>query len=512
MESDNLNFGSPQVTDPACQRASTGEDTPVGSITGEEALSSVTPACGCAGAGHGAHDQQNQAAPQSRSDNDALSSVAPACGCRCAGASNEAHDQQNQAARPSPGGKPFRAQEAAGDHSMAGGVASSSLGQGTVGFMPGRHEPGILAANGQGAARPTSSLVYAIGRINYDFGTEARRDSFRQQMGFSVAPQPDEEGRPVYSEANPYDVKQMREYLATNPWASDKLTWTLEVGRTPILALKAEQPFGMDWGGPFEDHSLRSAPDTPQRSSEGYYPPVSRVYKLFRDALVLQANQQPLQDLELAPGLPAAQRPGTGEEIDGNHAARAVEYVSRVSIPGVLTGKTVRTFTGQLIPEVEVDARGVAMWNETLLVNKVVDTVRSRGATVAIPDLQLKMTLRTLLDKFYFQFQNLGQTSADRALNYIGTNAYTIASTVAEGILSASYVPGVDNTHAYTVDTVTVRKSSFERMDSDCHDVIVRFIDPENDRRAAVSYLFVVDVNEVIPVTVAPVYRFLGDI
>lgn len=488
METNRLNFGSPQETDLACQCARAAENTPPGSPGGE----------------------------------DGLRSVAPACGCSDAGAGNEAQGRQDPAVRPTASSEATPAQEATGGRVVSGAVASSPLSPEPVGGIPSLHESGVRAAHGHEPGNATAPLVYAIGKINFDFGTEARRDAFRQLMGFSVAPRPDEEGRPVYTEANPYDVKQMREYLSANPWAGDKLIWTLEVSRTPIYALKAEPAFGMDWGGPVEDQPLRPSSDAPQRPSEGFYPPVSRVYKLFRDAILLQTSEQPLTGP--VHGLAAAQQGAGGkpakkaqkgkEEGDTGKPAEEApqEYVSRVSIPGVLTGKTVRLFSGQTVPELEVDARGVAMWNETLLINTVVETIKARGEEVKVGDEQLRMTLRTLLDKFYNQFQNLGQTSADRALNYIGTNAYTVAQTVAEGILSASYVPGVPNTHAYTVDTVTVRKSSFERMGSDCQDVHVRFMDPENELRAKVTYVFTVDVNYVIPITLGPVNRFLGDV
>src|SRR5262249_54222840 len=51
-----------------------------------------------------------------------------------------------------------------------------------------------------------SQLVYALGRLAYDFGTEARRDSIAQHMG--------DRG----DEANPWDQRQMLDYLEKNPW------------------------------------------------------------------------------------------------------------------------------------------------------------------------------------------------------------------------------------------------------------------------------------------------------
>ena len=65
-------------------------------------------------------------------------------------------------------------------------------------------------------------LVYALGTIGYDFGTEARRDSFAQAMP---------------SGANPYAPEQMAEYIAANPYEAESLVWTLNLDATPIYAV-----------------------------------------------------------------------------------------------------------------------------------------------------------------------------------------------------------------------------------------------------------------------------------
>ena len=123
----------------------------------------------------------------------------------------------------------------------------------------------------------------------------------------------------------------------------------------------------------------------------------------------------------------------------------------------------------------------------------------------------LRQNVRALLDKVYYQFRNLGQAPGDRALNYAGTNAFQLSSTIAEGLLSGLYVPGKE-ANFYTLDTIRVAKSLYDRIDSDCWDVTVNFFDPENDRRANVTYLFTIDVSDDLPVSLAPVHRFLGGI
>lgn len=71
-------------------------------------------------------------------------------------------------------------------------------------------------------------LVYALGKLGYDFGTEARRDSFQQGM-----PRP----------ANPYDNAQMATYLGESPFEAESLIWTLNLDATPVYAIAPAGPF-----------------------------------------------------------------------------------------------------------------------------------------------------------------------------------------------------------------------------------------------------------------------------
>lgn len=353
---------------------------------------------------------------------------------------------------------------------------------------------GVRAASGCGCDGDGSNpLIYALGTVGYDFRTEAQRDGFRQQMKeFEVGR--NEDGVPIMAQPNPYDPRHLSRYLAENPWASDKLTWTLNLDRTPIYALEAEPPVGMTWE-PFsspdekkpELSQVVADPDVLAQILAGFsaHPPVSYVYKLFRDAIVGQIN-----------------------------SPTADNFVSRVSIPGRLTGRTVRLFSGQEVPLVRVAARGLHTWNEAALVNAVADAVE-RSQDTQRTDSQVitreanERNIRAFLDKIYYQFRNLGQSPADRALNYAGTNAFLFGSEIQQGFLSGEYAPG-PNTGLYTLDTISVSKSPYCRMDSDCWDVVLTFFDPVDERRARVSWLFTIDVSAELPVSIAPPHRFLG--
>ncbi|MCP5521709.1 MAG: S8 family serine peptidase [Verrucomicrobiales bacterium] len=67
-------------------------------------------------------------------------------------------------------------------------------------------------------------LVYALGQIGYDFGTEARRDSFIQQTGRNV-----------------HDSAQLLESLQQDPASAANLIWTLSLDATVVYAI---QPIG----------------------------------------------------------------------------------------------------------------------------------------------------------------------------------------------------------------------------------------------------------------------------
>ncbi len=155
-----------------------------------------------------------------------------------------------------------------------------------------------------------STLVYALGTLGYDFGTEARRDSFKQ---FMPAVEVDNTGVP----ANPYDARQMVDYLEQNPSEARSLIWTLSIELTPIYAIEPHGPFARD------------------------------VYGVLQELLAGQIQAETSED-----------------------------YVERVSIPGILTGKTVKLFSGQVVPVIEPqNTRGLYGWKVNTLVAAALRTV-----------------------------------------------------------------------------------------------------------------------------------------
>lgn len=321
-----------------------------------------------------------------------------------------------------------------------------------------------------------TSYIFAVGNIGFDFGTEARRDSFRQLMPSMVVTRPD--GSTVTLSPNPYDVNQLLDYLEgipgdpthpPHPWESTKLIWTLNLDLTPIYAIEAEIAYAEE------------------------------VYKGLRSALRGQSKP----------------------DNDDN-------FVSRVSVSGVLTNRVVRLFWGQVVPLVKAQPRGLYNWNENQLIKSIVGAVVST-AVPAVPDTADRATrdaaeqraaeyseaaataLRNFLDKVYYQLRNLGQLSSDRALNYSATNAFAAAVGIAKAMNPASHgivMPIAGKTSIYTLDSITTSKSPFCRMDSDCWDVQLTFFDPENNQRAMTVIQLTVDVSDEMPVSLAPIRFF----
>lgn len=82
------------------------------------------------------------------------------------------------------------------------------------------------------SATPTPQVrtyVYVLGQIGFDFGSEARRDSFTQ-LGI----------------ANPYDPSLLVAHHKENPSHAEHHIWTLSQEGTPVYALQPLGPFARD--------------------------------------------------------------------------------------------------------------------------------------------------------------------------------------------------------------------------------------------------------------------------
>ncbi|MBD2427277.1 PatA/PatG family cyanobactin maturation protease [Phormidium sp. FACHB-1136] len=274
----------------------------------------------------------------------------------------------------------------------------------------------------------SSQLVYALGTLGYDFGSEARRDTFKQLMP------PFDLGSGTMVPANPYDARQMVDYLASDISEARSLIWTLNIELTPVYAIEPKGPFARE------------------------------SYLALQELLAGQI--QP-------------------ESSDS--------YIERVSIPGLLTGRTIKLFSGQVVPVIEPQStRGLYGWKVNNLVNAAFAQVQAAEGDAN--EEAMRRTLDSFLNRIYYDLRNLGTTSQDRALNFAVTNAFQAASTFSQAVAE-----GME------LDSITVEKSPFCRLDSDCWDVKLKFFDPENSRRAKKIFRFTIDVSDLIPVTLGEV-------
>ncbi|MBS9395137.1 MAG: PatA/PatG family cyanobactin maturation protease [Dolichospermum sp. LBC05a] len=223
-----------------------------------------------------------------------------------------------------------------------------------------------------------SKLVYALGTIGYDFGNEARRDTFKQLM-----PAVNMDGAII--PANPYDSRQMVNYLSANPAEAKPLIWTLNQELTPIYALEPVSGFAAD------------------------------IYETL--ILMLEGQIQP-------------------ENSD--------DFVERVSIPARLTDRTVELFSGQVVPVISLtNTRGMYGWKVNSLVDAALQTVIT-GETAPAQEIAMRKALSSFLNRVYYDLQNLGQLAKDRALNFSVTNAFQAASSFSQAISTGMQLDSIE--------------------------------------------------------------------
>ena len=212
-----------------------------------------------------------------------------------------------------------------------------------------------------------SNLVYVLGTLGYDFGTEARRDTFKQLMPTITIDN-------IEVPCNPYDARQMVDYLETNLSETKSLIWTLNLELTPIYAIKPVGAFAAD------------------------------IYQVMQYMLAGQILS----------------------EDDEN-------YIERVSIPGILTDETVKLFSGQVIPVLKVNSpRGMYGWKVNTLIESALETV---SAEHEISDeARMRRSLTSFLNRVYYDLRNLGQIARDRALNFAATNAFQAVQTFSQAV------------------------------------------------------------------------------
>jgi cyanobactin maturation PatA/PatG family protease len=280
--------------------------------------------------------------------------------------------------------------------------------------------PSACACSGDNKATP--QLVYALGAIGYDFGTEARRDSIQQSMGDMYKPEVEEHLLEHLSEK-----KEKNSPRGGYLHEAQSIIWTLKIDENPIYAI---------------------------------YPAGAFAHMVYGTIIRFM-----------------------NEQIAGE--------VERISLPGTIGGN-IKLMSGQQVPVVIPDIRGMYSWNTEALTKSLTKNKRNTSQT------PVKGKLSNFLDRIYYEMRNLGQSSRDRAINFSATNAFMI-----EEIF--------ENAQQQNLDLVSIdaEKSSICRPGADCWDIKLTFFEPKKRlERAKVVYRVTIDVSDAIPVTIGRFREF----
>jgi hypothetical protein len=146
-----------------------------------------------------------------------------------------------------------------------------------------------------------------------------------------------------------------------------------------------------------------------------------------------------------------------------------------------------RLSTGQTVPIIRPEVRGMSAWTVAELVNKVTKLLSAKsGADYADPHEEIT----NFLERIYYEFRNLGISAQERALNYAATNALLFSKKLLQ-----------EAEKGFHLDEIEVQRSPICRPDSDCWDVVLKFYDPQKVfEKSRHAIRFTVDVSYVNPV------------
>jgi len=293
--------------------------------------------------------------------------------------------------------------------------------------------------------------VYAFGQIDYDFESWTRYEWFKQEMTAlnyaNPITDPDHKVIGYQPFGNPLHKHSMLDFLEDNrnyPGAVASLIWTLTINDIPIYAIRPQ----------------------------GSY--TAETYRILVDFLRDQV---------------------VGDTVIDDHDPNDVKnYKSdRMAVAGHIVGNTM-LLNGQVVPVIEPSPRGLHNWSTSRLIALVLATFGEGSNTPA--GKVLADTLWQLFDKLYFQLQNLGVTSADRAINMAGTNVYALVETWAQKAKNQSGP-------LLMIQDIRAEPAKVARPGTDSWDVIVTMFNPAATLTEARHVTRItIDVGDVMPVVV----------
>lgn len=308
--------------------------------------------------------------------------------------------------------------------------------------------------------------VFAIGRLFYDFGTEARQDYFvhaiaawRDALGDRGDPAFGKDRDRAGDIAAPFNPEIMVRFLLNlapgekqspalneNIPNANALIWTLTIDDVPVYALDPDGVYG----------------------AQIY---VTYVYALWYQEV---SPEDPAQVTKIQSD---TQRSASGAAAQGPGDVR----FTRISQAGEIRGTTV-LLNGTSVPTLSPAWRGTFAWD-------VLDILGDDGSGKVPKESQ---AAHGFLERIYNEFRNVGISPQDRALNYSAMNARQTKKVFADMYKETMQL-----------DTVEVDRSTICRPESDCWDVTFRFFNPKEVLTTArMVFQYTIDVSDIVPVPV----------
>lgn len=278
-------------------------------------------------------------------------------------------------------------------------------------------QAGIQPSNCGCSCSASGALVYVIGEIGFDFGTEARRDSITAHIIAAGL-----------GDSHPIEEERLARYLQKNPWDANAIIWTISLNNVPIYAVRP--------GGPFAPEAFRQ--------------------------LV--------------------------EFLDDNHKGTKKRSCNHVAIPGRIVGQATLLRTGQNVPVIEPEIRGMANWGTRELVDASLSEKERK-------DKDLVSSLTKILEKIYCEHQNLGIRPQDRAINYAASNTTELKRMIVAAKSNDSGTLFFDN--------IECEPSAICRPGSECWVIKINFFVHDQTDRSRRMYRFTVDVSDIVPVSLS---------
>lgn len=308
---------------------------------------------------------------------------------------------------------------------------------------------------------PPGQKVFTIGKLYYDFGTEARRDYFIAQ----IRAQYEEHGEgKEFNQGLVYNPDVMIRYLLNLP--PDEDLQNLESKHQSPETNNADAANGLIWTSYIDQDPVYALVPQDQYAVVSFV----RLVNFLRD-------QSFSQDPE----------------------------TFRIAVAGSIDG-SVTLFNGTVVPKLALITRGMYDWDIEALIEATGGATPAEGSEHdgGANGNEVDEDLRQFLLRVYDELRNLGVSADDRARNFAATNAYQARQ---------AFVWANSNGRRYKLDGIRASQSPICRRNSECWDISLTFFDPQNLFQVARQvFEYTIDVSDVIPVQVGDprVYPIYG--